>query len=483
MSSTVVDENEPIDLGNATAEVADLVVYAYIKKGKFEAFPAEVLKNFPNIYNLNFYRNSINQLTAKSFENGQNLKYVDLRNNQLTSISADIFRNLPLLSSLYISNNQIAKIDDLAFAESPKLVYIDARSNNLTNINFVNVLPNIAYINVESNLIREIDFSKVFFKLTTLYIQSNEIEAINPVSFYNAPSLQIFDFSFNQCFNSSLKLNQKLIAQSVEEPLKPCYEKWYEIYPTTTAEIVTEPPTTEVPTTEQPTTEVTTEQPSTEPASIEPSTEPTTIEPTTEQSTTLKPTPLPAQQCNFYIDRIFGYTCALTHVHYQNETSGNFRITGKHLSGKNNNHVNGVVFLRSSLARVPDIIFKQFKNLTHLDISHAEIKEADENTFGLCGKLQYLDASGNDIERIGETFLSKCKDLEVINLNNNLIDSISPCGSFLKRQEKLKDITVLFNKCIDQYFYHDNLIANYDDILAEPFYQCFVNFLKPNKKN
>jgi Leucine rich repeat/BspA type Leucine rich repeat region (6 copies) len=517
----VTNENESINLGNATNEIANAVSYAYVKKGIFEAFPVEVLKQFPNVYNINFYRNSIKQLTPQSFENGANLRFIDLRYNKLTSITAEMFRNLPVLSTLYLSNNQISKIDDNAFSGTPQLVYIDARSNNLTSITFINVIQNISYLNVQDNSVEEINFSVNFPRFSSLYIQNNKVSRIFPASFYNTPNLYLLDFSSNVCYEKPLRLNQQKIAETVQGELKRCFQLWYDSYPTTevptTEAPTTEAPTTEVPTTEAPTTEApTTEVPITEaPTTKAPTTQvPTTPEPTTQapttqapitttanqnrtttqapttqapttttanqnRTTTTKPKPIPTYQCNFYIDRIFGYSCALTSINYQNETSGNFYISGKHLKGKNNNQVNGVVFLRSTLAKVPQIIFKQFKNLTHLDASNTGLKIADENTLEICGKLKHLDAKDNDIERITENFLNRCKDLEKIDLNNNLISAISPCGSFLKSQKKLKDVTVLFNGCIDQYFYDENLISEYDKILAEPFYPCFVNYLKP----
>lgn len=131
-------------------------------------------------------------------------------------------------------------------------------------------------------------------------------------------------------------------------------------------------------------------------------------------------------------------TLVLARVAFNGDYFDNFVVSGKHLSGKSDLDVTGVLFIRSKLSKVPNHIFKKFQNLLYLDISYAGISRADSRTIENCGSLRYLDASFNDISRVAETFLSSCKNLIIVNLDSNLITSVSPCSSFFKRQPFLR---------------------------------------------
>jgi Leucine-rich repeat (LRR) protein len=146
-------------------------------------------------------------------------------------------------------------------------------------------------------------------------------------------------------------------------------------------------------------------------------------------------------------------------------------VYGKHILGKLNSDVTGVIFKSSSLFKIPGEIFTTFENLKKVNAESSglvEIKSLEN-----CNNLEDLIVSNNKIEILNEESFSKCPILkrivltankvkqlpanifqsnlkiEFIDLSFNLINGIAPC-EFFKGLDNLMLVDLSGNKCIDE---------------------------------
>jgi Leucine-rich repeat (LRR) protein len=272
------------------------------------------------------------------------------------------------------------------------------------------------------------DFS--FPILKQLVISYNPLNAVNRVWYQSLPNASIF-YDFNSCIDTT-GMHQALVYRIPGEPrFAKCFENFEQLSVTTVA--------------------------------------------TTPETTTIPP---PTVICKYQNHRTFGYTCALSGVQ-----SDNFVITGNHMTGKSDSDVNGVIFLRSKLAKIPSTIFNKFSKLTHLTAANIGISTADASTLESCGSLKYLDLNDNDIELIDEGFLGNCLALESVFIENNFVNRISPCNNFMKTLKSLIEVSFEYNMCLDYetsgYFYDEHLNEKYQQTFVRPLMNCFTNYLDP----
>lgn len=263
-------------------------------------------------------------------------------------------------------------------------------------------------------------------------MDNNKIASIQTNFFSSHPKLTSIDLAGNVCINQRLRATSTLTLEEVAKPFtETCYSNWNETSPQTTTRSTT---------------------------------------------TTTTSQPLPVIPCKFSNHPQNNYTCTLSRVTF-NDDSDAFSLGGQHLPGKTDDDVVSVVFLRSTLDKVPKAVVDKFPNLNFLDISNSRMTKADGKTLENCGKLKNLDASGNDFSMIREGFLSSCKNLKNAWIENNLITSISPWNNLIKNAKSIKKLSFLDNICVDDIFSNINVSEAYEMNLSKPLRECFENFL------
>ena len=128
--------------------------------------------------------NSYNHVSL--FNSLNNLKTLQLDNNQLEHLFRDLFENLHLLQDLGLESNQIKSIEPDAFAELTSLIYLNLRDNQLHFIShFLHDLNMLQTLRIGSNGISYIDndaFS-ILPNLTSLTLDNNRLVGFNRTTF------------------------------------------------------------------------------------------------------------------------------------------------------------------------------------------------------------------------------------------------------------------------------------------------------------
>lgn len=351
----------------------------------------------------------------------------------LNFIPAGLFKLYHMVNDVVIRNGNFKEITSNTFKNAKFLWFLtimDTKTFDTIAYDAFNDCNRLEYLTLSNHSLKTLDLQFNFPILKQLEISWNPVEAINRIWYQSLPNCSIF-FNFNTCFNTT-GLHQALIYKIPGEPrVVPCFANFEKI---------------------------------------------TLITSTETSTTTTTPQPLTIVECKFQNHRIFGYTCVLSKV-----MTDDFLISGKHLSGKTNGDVTGVIFLRSQLTKVPSNIFGEFLNLLYIDVSNSGIVKADSSTVEVCGKLKYLDLSDNDIVTVDDGFLDSCNSLEQVYIENNLINSVSPCSNFMKSQKNLVEVSLIYNICIDNdgYFSGQSLSENYKQNFIKSLMTCFTNFLDP----
>ena len=133
---------------------------------------ASVVKNFNKLENLNISNGSITSIDT--LKNLTMLKGINLDGNKILDLSPlNNKQNLEVLSlsDCNINNNQLKSINSLN-----NLKEIDISNNNITSIESLNNSKNIVYLDVSENEIKDISSLSQFNKIEDLDISNNPIE-------------------------------------------------------------------------------------------------------------------------------------------------------------------------------------------------------------------------------------------------------------------------------------------------------------------
>lgn len=103
-----------------------------INSGMIE-FNDEALQTV-EIEELNFSRNQLTEVRAKSLEKFRKLHTLDFSNNKIEKIEVSSFENLEALSELYLNDNSLSKIDSDCFSTNKNLKVLALQNNKLSQI-------------------------------------------------------------------------------------------------------------------------------------------------------------------------------------------------------------------------------------------------------------------------------------------------------------------------------------------------------------
>ncbi|KAL6464496.1 hypothetical protein MHYP_G00268130 [Metynnis hypsauchen] len=172
--------------------------------------------------------NYIDQVTADSFNNATELKWINLGNNRIRSIDKQVFEKLPNLLYLYmernqlkevpsdlpvgleqlqLSRNQISKIAPGTFSKMEHLVLLDLHHNRISDSNLgKNIfkdLKNLIQLNLAHNILRKMP-TNIPNSVFQLFLDRNNIEDIPRDYFKDFTNIAFVRLNYNQLSDKGL---------------------------------------------------------------------------------------------------------------------------------------------------------------------------------------------------------------------------------------------------------------------------------------
>ncbi|KAL7843522.1 hypothetical protein AOLI_G00250340 [Acnodon oligacanthus] len=172
--------------------------------------------------------NYIDQVTADSFNNATELKWINLGNNRIRSIDKQVFEKLPNLLYLYmernqlkevpsdlpvgleqlqLSRNQISKIAPGTFSKMEHLVLLDLHHNRISDSNLgKNIfkdLKNLIQLNLAHNILRKMP-TNIPNGVFQLFLDRNNIEDIPRDYFKDFTNIAFVRLNYNQLSDKGL---------------------------------------------------------------------------------------------------------------------------------------------------------------------------------------------------------------------------------------------------------------------------------------
>ena len=175
----------------------------YDKDQKFGQFNVPVAKQKTcNLSNL-----KIHELESY-LETLDDIKELNLSNNNIKSLPANLFWNWNKLTRLNLSNNQIEEIDLETFSRVPNLEYLDLSNNKIKNLDTVlKDLSSLKYIKLDHNQITNLT--------TDSFLQNSKLEVIT-LGYNRVESIEIWSFEMQKNL-IELHLNQNCIKKLEDE--------------------------------------------------------------------------------------------------------------------------------------------------------------------------------------------------------------------------------------------------------------------------
>jgi len=128
-------------------------------------------------------------------------------------------------------------------------------------------------------------------------------------------------------------------------------------------------------------------------------------------------------------------------------------ITGTHLTGKNNDNVEGIYVPQGQVHYFPRGLNTIFRNLKGIYIQNTGLKEIHQRDLKYFPKLMVLDLISSNLEIIEENLFEFNPDLEQIYLQSNKITHIDP--NVFDNLIKVKTLNLLENTCINTQAYNN----------------------------
>ncbi|KAG5684040.1 hypothetical protein PVAND_013293 [Polypedilum vanderplanki] len=436
LNPPITQENEEIAVnGTHLSGLAheDVTYVRFNSPLTFHFVPTKLFEIFPNIETIGMQNVNLSNLTSNAFTNCYRLKSLTIdRNMELSEIPEGFAENCGNLKNLYLPGNAIEEIDKNAFNGLDNLLYLVLTKNNIEQLQVETFKPlrNLQHLFIDHNKLKHFH-SDLFYplrKLQLLSLTHNDIEEVSAELFRNNPILDSLFFDYNEiiaidgkffnifpgeretfeirfCGNNCTNaiISNKVVQNSVsDDDFDVCIENWNITRLTSDNEIHAEISSTS-----------TTDMTMTETINIH------------------------ERDCRYFLNENRKYTCVLECVDLVLTAIG-----GAHYKSYSDLDVTRVYFSRSTLSKVPKIIFEKFPNLEFLSVASTQLMIINDQTFGECGRLKEIDASGNDIREIVETSLKNCTELVKIDVSGNPIEFID--GEIFNYDPQLKHI--IFNR-------------------------------------
>lgn len=180
--------------------IKDSTSFDILSRTSLTYVPRFIIRMFPKLRQLRMINAGITTLTSESFQSGEHLELIDMRDNQIIDIPMNVLVNLSRLKDVNLANNQISHIEPGAFDNIPSLTTL-ILSNNLLRIiearSFTGA-KNLHELYLESNSIRQIEMGALdLANLEILSLNNNRLVSIRQSTFENARKLESIDLSGN----------------------------------------------------------------------------------------------------------------------------------------------------------------------------------------------------------------------------------------------------------------------------------------------
>ena len=127
--------------------------------------------NLEFLHFLNLSNNSLHLLQTFTFVGLFNLSVLNLSGNNITNVTSDAFFPLKMLSELNLSNNKLVKLDDHTFANLTNLKVLNISHNKLEHLRH-QLFENMMFLNVldvEANYLQDVEYNQIISKLPGLW--------------------------------------------------------------------------------------------------------------------------------------------------------------------------------------------------------------------------------------------------------------------------------------------------------------------------
>lgn len=115
-------------------EIEDSKVVIIGKKTIVQRLPQNMGSHFKQLETLIAMDIGLETIHKDDFKNMENLKSINLGDNQLTQIPENVFEHAKNLATIYLDGNILQKLDDKVFSGIPRLARIFLQNNRLVNV-------------------------------------------------------------------------------------------------------------------------------------------------------------------------------------------------------------------------------------------------------------------------------------------------------------------------------------------------------------
>ncbi|GAB0090886.1 Toll-like receptor [Sergentomyia squamirostris] len=182
-------------LRNCSSTLQDL----HLNGNKLHRVP-DVLYDVQQLKTLDLGENQITNIDDASFSGMVQMFGLRLTENSIETIKRGTFDRMEALQILNLSHNKIRKIDHEAFTKNSNLQAIRLDGNHLSDITgLFTKLPNLVWLNISDNRLEMFDYALIPTGLQWLDIHANRISELgNYFEMENQLSLTTFDASSNR---------------------------------------------------------------------------------------------------------------------------------------------------------------------------------------------------------------------------------------------------------------------------------------------
>ena len=148
----------------------------------------------------------------------QNLKKLDLNNNEITYVDSAAFHQLPNLVQLNLNDNRIKYLNNEVFLISTQLEYLNLNNNNIELINnfILRELRVLQVFTIKNNYITHVIYNAIFVDNTNLVeidLSDNEINGIEMLAFSFLPNLKVLNLTIQMKFRMQVITNLLSLAE------------------------------------------------------------------------------------------------------------------------------------------------------------------------------------------------------------------------------------------------------------------------------
>jgi Leucine-rich repeat (LRR) protein len=187
------------------------VKYLNLNENNLTHLDKDIFTNLTQLQYLNLsHNNNLTYLDKELFKYNTQLQYLDLDRNNLTHLDKDLFKYNTQLQKLFVNYNDITNLDENLFSNLTQLRYLNISCNNLTQLDKdlfkYNTL--LLYLNISCNHLTQLDkdLFKYNIQLQTLYIYANDFTELDKNSFKYNTQLKTLNLSFNNLIHLDKEL-------------------------------------------------------------------------------------------------------------------------------------------------------------------------------------------------------------------------------------------------------------------------------------